>query len=33
VDLDPAESTLSRAKIAALTVEKDALLADGHFPF
>lgn len=32
VDLDPAESTRSRAKIAALAVEKDALVTGGHFP-
>jgi glyoxylase-like metal-dependent hydrolase (beta-lactamase superfamily II) len=32
VDLDPAESTRSRGKIAALAVEKDALVTGGHFP-
>jgi glyoxylase-like metal-dependent hydrolase (beta-lactamase superfamily II) len=32
VDLDPAESTRSRAKIAALAVEKDAIVTGGHFP-
>ena len=32
VDLDPAESTRSRGKIAALAVEKDALVTGGQFP-
>jgi len=32
VDLDRAESTRSRGKIAALAVEKDALVTGGHFP-
>jgi len=32
VDLDPAESTRSRGKIAALAVEKNALVTGGHFP-
>jgi len=32
VDLDPAESTRSRGKIAALAVAKDALVTGGHFP-
>ncbi|MEE8337062.1 MAG: MBL fold metallo-hydrolase [Dehalococcoidia bacterium] len=32
VDLDPAESTRSRGKIAALAVEKDATVTGGHFP-
>ena len=32
VDLDPAESSRSRAKVAALAVSKDALVTGGHFP-
>ncbi len=32
VDLDPAESQRSRAKVAALAVEKDATVTGGHFP-
>lgn len=32
VDLDRAESMRSRAKIAALAVERDALVTGGHFP-
>ncbi|MEX2228859.1 MAG: MBL fold metallo-hydrolase [Dehalococcoidia bacterium] len=32
VDLDPAESQRSRQKLAALAVEKDAIVTGGHFP-
>jgi glyoxylase-like metal-dependent hydrolase (beta-lactamase superfamily II) len=32
VDLDPAESQRSRAKVAALAVERGALVTGGHFP-
>ena len=32
VDLDPAESTRSRGKVARLAVEKDAIVTSGHFP-
>jgi glyoxylase-like metal-dependent hydrolase (beta-lactamase superfamily II) len=32
VDLDPAESTRSRGKIAALAADKDAVVTGGHFP-
>ena len=32
VDLDPAESRRSRAKVAALAVERDAVVTGGHFP-
>ena len=32
VDLDPAETTRSRAKIARLAVERDAVVTGGHFP-
>ena len=32
IDLDPAESQRSRAKVAALAVEKDATVTGGHFP-
>ncbi|MYE45439.1 MAG: MBL fold metallo-hydrolase [Chloroflexi bacterium] len=32
VDLDPAESTRSRGKIARLAIEKDAIVTSGHFP-
>jgi glyoxylase-like metal-dependent hydrolase (beta-lactamase superfamily II) len=32
VDLDPEESKRSRAKVAALAVEKEALVTGGHFP-
>lgn len=32
VDLDPAESTRSRKKIARLAIEKNALVTSGHFP-
>ncbi|MEZ4502158.1 MAG: MBL fold metallo-hydrolase [Dehalococcoidia bacterium] len=32
VDLDPAESTRSRAKISALAAERGALVTGGHFP-
>jgi glyoxylase-like metal-dependent hydrolase (beta-lactamase superfamily II) len=32
VDLDPAESQRSRGKVAALSVERGALVTGGHFP-
>lgn len=32
VDLDPAESTRSRGKVARLAIEKDAIVTSGHFP-
>ena len=32
VDLDPAESTRSREKVARLAIEKNALVTSGHFP-
>lgn len=32
VDLDPAESQRSRAKIAALAADRDAIVTGGHFP-
>ncbi len=32
VDVDPAESTRSRAKVAQLAVEKNAIVTGGHFP-
>jgi glyoxylase-like metal-dependent hydrolase (beta-lactamase superfamily II) len=32
VDLNPAESKRSRARLAALAVEKDAVVTGGHFP-
>ncbi|MDA1061934.1 MAG: hypothetical protein O2895_03360 [Chloroflexi bacterium] len=32
VDLDPAESRRSRAKLARLAVEHDAVVTGGHFP-
>ena len=32
VDLDPAESQRSRAKVAALAADRDAVVTGGHFP-
>jgi len=32
VDLDPAESTRSRGKLAALAADRDAVVTGGHFP-
>ena len=32
IDLDPAESERSRAKIAALAADRDAVVTGGHFP-
>jgi glyoxylase-like metal-dependent hydrolase (beta-lactamase superfamily II) len=32
VDVDPAESARSRAKVAQLAVDKDAIVTGGHFP-
>jgi glyoxylase-like metal-dependent hydrolase (beta-lactamase superfamily II) len=32
IDVDPAESTRSRAKVAALAAERNAIVTGGHFP-